>query len=370
MHAKLAAMTWAEHGKAIPSWVAGADVWSSTAPADFEAATGAALRAYELAGLKKPPVVRHYASPLDAVGGSLALGLSYPLRRDRHHDLNSGNPLTRLREDVRKRLRADCLYIDGKGRDNSMLALESLSAGNAPAVWLGIWASVFSIYAPMRRQDINFSSPWPAPQWGVDELIFTYIRDVVGIKIPADILEKIGILETLFKSCGWAWATSECLIMSDRPSEIRLDQQGRLHAEKGASITWRNGRGFHHWHGVEIPGTWVAGKPPSAKEALTWANVEQRRAACEIVGWNNILSELNARVIDEDADEGIGTLLEVTFPKMNFREQILTERFLRVRCGTGRVFCLPVPREMQTAIQANAWTYGLNPEDFQPEVRT
>jgi len=42
-----------------------------------------------------------------------------------------------------------------------------------------------------------------------------------------------------------------------------------------------------------------------------------------------------------------------------------------VRCGTGRTFALPVPPDMKTAIQANAWTYGLDPKDiFNLEVRT
>ena len=369
------AMTWAEHGEAILSWVAGADVWSSTEPADFDAATKAALRGYELVGLKKPPFVRRYTSPLDAVGGSLAPRQSYALRwNDENNYLSSGSMLTQLRDNVWEKLRADCRYIDEEGRDSSMWAFLSLR-GNAPAVWHGIWQSVFDIYPYWRARRLSDppgrvrSMSGLAPEWGVDELIFTYLRDVVGIEFPADILEKIGVLETLFKSCGWAWAARDFLLMSDRPCEIRLDQQRRPHAEKGASITWRNGRRFYHWHGVMIPCEWVTGKPPSAKEALTRENIEQRRAACEIVGWNNILSELNARVIDEDVDEEIGALLEVTFPEVQ-RQQGATEKFLRVRCGTGRTFCLPVPRDMQTAIQTNAWTYGLNPEDFQPEVRT
>ena len=67
------------------------------------------------------------------------------------------------------------------------------------------------------------------------------------------------------------------------------------------------------------------------------ANVEQRRAACELVGWVNILSQLNAKTIDID-DDDIGTLLEVEIPDSG------KEKFLQVKCGTGREFALPVPR--------------------------
>ena len=83
-----------------------------------------------------------------------------------------------------------------------------------------------------------------------------------------------------------------------------------------------------------------------------------------MVKWVNILKELDAKVIDEDGDPEIGTLLEADIPDSG------KERFLQVRCGTGRDFVLPVPKTMRTAIEANAWTYGLDVKDFQPEVRT
>ena len=37
---------------------------------------------------------------------------------------------------------------------------------------------------------------------------------------------------------------------------------------------------------------------------------------------------------------------------------------------TGRRFALPVPPDMTTALQANAWSYGLDETDYKPEIRT
>ena len=92
---------------------------------------------------------------------------------------------------------------------------------------------------------------------------------------------------------------------------------------------------------------------------------EERRAACEILGWANILRELDAKVINEDGDPEIGTLVEVDLPDIG------KEKFLRVLCGTKREFALPVPPDMKTALQANAWTFGMDIKDFVvPEVRT
>jgi len=81
--------------------------------------------------------------------------------------------------------------------------------------------------------------------------------------------------------------------------------------------------------------------------------------------WDKILDQLNAKVIDEDGDPEIGVLLEVTIPEIG------KERFLKVKCGTGRYFALPVPPEMKTALEAQSWTWDLTSIDFKkPEIRT
>jgi hypothetical protein len=155
-------------------------------------------------------------------------------------------------------------------------------------------------------------------------------------------------------------------MVSDRPEIILIDADNRAHCETGPSHKWRDGWSLYHWHGVKIPAEWVENKAGlSAKTALTWENIEQRRAACEIVGWAKILKELNAIVIDKDSDPEIGTLLEVDLPDSG------KERFIHVKCGTGREFALPVPKDCgDTALAANAWTYGLDGVAYRPEVRT
>ncbi|WP_211091313.1 DUF6745 domain-containing protein [Pseudothauera rhizosphaerae] len=198
--------------------------------------------------------------------------------------------------------------------------------------------------------------------WSAWACYLAAFRDVIGLVLPEH--EKFSAWESCAIEGGFRVMHEEFCIVSDRPEIIKIDAENRPHCENGPSHRWRDGWALYHWHGVSIPGEWVTGNPPSAKDALTWPNIEQRRAACEIVGWANILRELDARVIDEDGDPEIGTLVEAHIPDSG------PERFLVVRCGTGRQFALPVPREMKTAIQSNAWTYGLNPAEFTPEVRT
>ena len=118
-------------------------------------------------------------------------------------------------------------------------------------------------------------------------------------------------------------------------------------------------------HGVRVPPEWITKLGALTPQlALTHTNIEQRRAACEILGWAKILAQLKAQTIDVDRDPEIGTLLRVDLPDAP------GSQFLRVRCGTGREFVLPIPGNIKTARAANAWTWDLKPTQYQPEVRT
>jgi hypothetical protein len=191
---------------------------------------------------------------------------------------------------------------------------------------------------------------------------YQYFRDVVNLKV----CEKLNGLIDLASHCGWLNMYEDTVVFQDRPEHIKFDDQNRLHCENGPAILYRDGYGVYAWHGVRIPSEWITNKGElTAKTALTWVNTEQRKAACEIVGWAKVLRELNARVIESDEDPMIGTLLEVDIPDIG------KEKFLKVLCGTGREFAIPVPPNMKTALEANAWTYGLDGDVLrQLEVRT
>jgi ribosomal protein S20 len=186
-----------------------------------------------------------------------------------------------------------------------------------------------------------------------------YFNEVLSISIDRNFLD-------MTDSCGFYWTLDDVCFASERPSKINLDDQGRLHCEDGLSIQYPSGWGLFHWHGTQVPGEWIMDRNSlNAEKALTWKNIEQRRSACEILTWAKVLDELKAKVIDADEDEEIGELVEVEIPDIG------KERFLRVICGTGRKFAIPVPPNMKTALAANAWTYGIEGDTLkQLEVRT
>jgi hypothetical protein len=198
--------------------------------------------------------------------------------------------------------------------------------------------------------------------WGAWDCYLSAGRDILKLRLKEH--EKYSAWEQCSINGGFRIMHEEFCIVSDFPVHIKIDERNLPHCEDGPSHLWRDGWSIYNWHGVRVPGEWIEDrKSLTAKTALTWENMEQRRAACEIVGWDNIIEQLDARTIDKDEDDQIGELLSVDIPDIG------RENFLRVRCGTGRMFALPVPPDVKTAHEANAWTYGLNTKEYQPESR-
>jgi hypothetical protein len=177
---------------------------------------------------------------------------------------------------------------------------------------------------------------------------------------------KLDGLMELAEHSGWLSVYEDTVVFQERPTAIRFDDQDRLHCETGPAIEYEDGFGVYSWHGVKIPKEWITSRETlTPKIALGWSNIEQRRAACEIVTWARILRELDAKVIDADEDPMIGTLVEVNIPDVG------SEKFLKVICGTGREFAIPVPPTMTKALDANAWTFDIDGDTLRKlEVRT
>ena len=311
-----------------------------TDPMDFDAAKRIIPGLYELAGLRPPRVIVPVPSPLSAV---LAASTYHQLRVKGLVKIKGATPGAVY----------DAVYgaVDGAVRD-AVTILPQAIRKNYPKYLYGQF--------------------WPGG-WYLGAAFTSFFRDVCGLELKGDLWERAKAYEgTIQSACLW-YPHADFIMVCERPSVIHRELSNptvtrgpgshRLHCPNGPAVAW-DGWGVYSWHGVLIPGEWVEGKPPTAAEALNWPNIEQRRAACEILGWAKILDQLKAEVIDKDPDEEIGTLLEVNLPDAG------KERFLSVKCGTGRRFVIPVEKSCKTARQANAWTWGLGAKDYQPEVRT
>jgi hypothetical protein len=191
----------------------------------------------------------------------------------------------------------------------------------------------------------------------------SFLHDVYGIKLKYNLSNMaISFRNAQSSSCWWYPAT-DFVMVCNRPKHIDMEN-GRLHSGTRLAIQWRDGWGLAFWKGVKIPNGWIETKP-TAKEVLGHENVEVRRSGCELIGWDKVLDELGAKMVDSHPNPEIGDLYEVDLPDSP------KECFLKVLCGTGRTFALPVDPSCKTALEANLWTYSLpNDASLVPEVRT
>ena len=373
-----------------------ADLWISramrTTPVDVDEITSAVHDLYAAAGLKQPRVVV-VPSPLVmafAYGASAAIWWSSKSNNTStdavHNAVDSAvrNAVgSAVRNSVRNAVRnavgnavrnAVDSAVDSAVRNavnNAVGSAVDSAVNNAVrnAVDSAVYNAVDACFDLAGDIGLACSRLWYSnyqggAYWAAYDSYITAIRDIIGLRLPE--FEKYATWERCAIAAPFRVLHEEFCIVSDFPEVLKVDDEHRPHCETGPSHRWRDGWSLYRWHGVSIPAEWIEDKKNlTAKTALTWPNIEQRRAACEIVGWDRILSELNARVIDEDDDPQVGTLVEVSLPDAG------DERFLRVVCGTGRKFALPVPRTVKSAVEAQAWTWGLDTSEFtKPEIRT
>lgn len=191
---------------------------------------------------------------------------------------------------------------------------------------------------------------------------YSYMQEVLDLSC----CEKMQGLIDLAKYVGWVLLYDEMVVLTQKPLHVKFDEDKLSHCEDDFAIKYRDGTGVALWHGTRIPSEWIFDKSSITPEVLLhWSNVEERRCACEIVGWYKVLELLNAVTIDKDGDKTVGKLVEVDLPDSG------KEKFLIVHdVNVGKLVGLPVPPEMKTALEANSWTYGIDKYEFKPEFRT
>lgn len=340
----------------------------STEPVDFDRAIKAALRVYDIFGVRRPQEIICTPSPYKAIH-SLCKTL---LKRGK--DENSLKLARRIRMDVSKQI--------------------DLESKEAIQIWQAIGRQVYGQVGSHIQNEINlivktcyeitlnknnniidiiFDERMGAflAGWGA---YISLLRDVLGWYEPA--LEKFAIDEELICSCGWGWINKDILIMSNRPKVINLDTEGRLHSETGPSIKYRDGWSLYHWHGISVPAHWIEQRDRlKISEVLQTQNVEQRAAGSAIIGWKNMISQSHYqyRIIDGNPDSDIGALIELTIPGLP-----MPERFLQAICPRNGTIIESVPfvsdidnTPIETAIGAQAWRDGLPMNEYQhPPYRT
>ncbi len=186
-------------------------------------------------------------------------------------------------------------------------------------------------------------------------------------------VSRLDGLTAVARSAGWWWPFAGAVILTDRPSVLRRDPDGRLHAEGGPALAYRDGWAIHAWHGVRVQ-PWVITDPTPERIAAE-TNVEVRRCAIESFGWERFVQAAELRMVGAPVpDPGNPgqyiALYEV--PRRLWGDPVrvlLATNGSVERDGTRRQYGLTVPDTIADPVAAAGWTYGLSGDQYSQLAR-
>ena len=158
-----------------------------------------------------------------------------------------------------------------------------------------------------------------------------------------------------------------CMV-SDRPVRLMVDAQNRPHCEDGPFCAWRDGTALWAWHGTRVP-AWLILHPErlTVGQIQQEANAEVRRVMLERYGFERFFADSGATPISADA---FGTLYRVELEGDEPLVMVKVRNSTPEADGSFKHYMLRVPPTMPTAHDAVAWSFGMMPAEYAPQVET
>ena len=338
----------------IPEWV---DKWVtiglSTEPADWNTATSAVNANYKLID-RQPPIILGMSSPFACVSGGVhgatLLGINTAHSRIR------SQVYTQVYSQLDSQLLSQIYaQVDSQARS------QVYSQVGSP-VRSQVYSQVYSHVDSQLRSQVWYYYRG-CQLWAGWYAYISFFRDVCEWDNTE--LAKFRLDELLALSCGWSWWHDNVCSLSDRPCLLVRDEQHRLHSTTGPALLYRDGWAIYSVHGTVVPQD-VVEKPQelTARIALEESDTEVRRVMIERMGYQRFVTTANARLIAKDR---FGKLWEIPHVPVRFVELINSTIETD---GTRKVYFEPVPREIETPHQAEAWAFGRDVKSYWPEFES
>jgi hypothetical protein len=178
----------------------------------------------------------------------------------------------------------------------------------------------------------------------------------------------LAALAAVAEQVHWWWPFEHIAILCERPTELHLDERGRLHQGDGPALAYKDGLALHRWRGVTIPAEFaqtLANLTPATIRGER--NAELRRIMLEHYGHERYIVDSGAEPIQQDE---VGRLWRVALPDDEAITMVEVVNSTAEPDGTFRTYWLRVPPHVNTAKQAVAWTFGLEEQEYAPQIQT
>jgi hypothetical protein len=345
----------------------------STEPADRGAAEEGVRLAYRAAGLASPQRFVWCDSPLElsrrtqriaqADGPNVRWALIDRVRR---------RAIAQIRKRLPRRLLAEVEGVVNPADALTASVTETVvrAAEREPLPLLtrarrGEPLSLTSVFLALSgREGFRYAAAGP------DDLswlsIFEYLRGVLALRAETELL--LGLWQ-LAANAGWLQPHAKTCWLCERPDLLCADVNDRLHHPSGPALRFRDGFSVFAWRGVEVPRALIERPEEITLAAIdAQTNVQIRRCMIEIMTPRRYVAEGGAKRVAEDET---GILWRRTWLAHDAWAAVEVINATAEPDGTRKHFFLQVPPNLETAREAVAWTYGMQPEVYdQLVVRT
>jgi hypothetical protein len=365
-------------------WLAAA---LETAPANRPAAEAGLREAYRQAGLAEPQHIFWLSSPrAGAVAAALLAGappegppwvadVQAALQRQGRLPTETGNT------SVRRQIRTEP-WAAARERASRVLGVEGwaqLSAAAGRRSWSLVMDRVAARLRQRLGEDLTADLPAALGRAARSRLLDAIYGQHDGVWLAtfeaadrlhpdAALLHDLAGLATVARNSGWWWAGSQYAILTDRPTRVARDNVGRLHRGEGPAMEFPDGYALWAWRGMPIPTSLAAQLPTLTADRIgAETNAELRRVMLEHFGYDRYLREAGARALHKDET---GTLWFLSLPGDEPLAMVEVVNATPEPDGTSRIYWLRVPPTVRTAREGVAWTFGLEADEYHPQVQT
>jgi len=142
--------------------------------------------------------------------------------------------------------------------------------------------------------------------------------------------------------------------VSERPIELNLDRQGRLHKDMGMAIKYSDGWGIWALNGIRV--TQEIAETPAEKLdpklILNERNADIQREIIKKIGAERVLKKLNSKCLDKWTDPKTGKNYEL----LNLKVGSIDRKYMYYKhFSLDYYYAKPVPPEVDTAWKGRAW---------------
>lgn len=195
--------------------------------------------------------------------------------------------------------------------------------------------------------------------WGNQEAGWLSFYDFFKNETEVEGLEIVEGLIQLAEHAHWFVFFEDVAFVSQKPTEIHLDEENRLSNEDGPAVLYEDGFSIYSVRGVSVSSD-VVNRNYTVKDIDEESNQEVKRIMIELYGEDKYLMDSNAEKVHSD---NYGTLYrkEVTGDETIVMVKVVNST--PEPDGSFKDYFLRVPPHIEKAKQGIAWGFGFDSTD-------